>query len=83
MICSFVFQCSHLLVLFLQVVGSYLDLAGIVSIKVAYTDLVSCFLWVASSLLDMSAEIYFLRKKIHSSTTDSGHHIDLDDVECY
>lgn len=63
----------------LDVLGSYLELAGIVGIRAAYTDMVACFLWLICSLIDWSAEIYFLRK--HLSSTDSAD--GLYDIECY
>ena len=59
-----------------DVVDSYLP----TSITVAYLDLISCFLWLGSSLIDLTAEIYFLKKQI--IVTDE-YNIDLDDVECY
>ena len=45
-----------------QVLGSYFALAGFEGILAYYMDLVACFLWLACSLIDFSAEIYYLEK---------------------
>ena len=43
---------------------SYLDLAnlaGYEELMIIYTDMTACFLWLACSLIELGAEIYFLK----------------------
>ena len=48
---------------------SYFDLAGIGGLLwVVYTDMTACMLWLACSLIDLTVEIYFLRK--HKASGD-------------
>jgi len=42
----------------LDVLGSYVDLAGFEGLWVVYIDMTACFLWLACSLIDLGAEIY-------------------------
>jgi hypothetical protein len=44
-----------------KVLGSYVDLAGIEGLWTVFSDMLACFLWLECSLIELGAEIYFLK----------------------
>ncbi|KAL3766790.1 hypothetical protein ACHAWU_007453 [Discostella pseudostelligera] len=66
----------------LDIVGSYISLAGMVGIWIAYTDLVACFLWLGCALIAISAEIYYLQKQV-ATCIENGEEYDLGCLHCY
>jgi len=65
----------------LDVMISYFSLAGFDDIWLIYVGLTSAILWVLCSLVDVSAEIYFLRK--HTAEIDGGEGSVASSIFCY
>ena len=47
----------------MQILGSYLGLAKFEGLAAYLMDIVACLLWLACSLIDLVAEIYFMEWK--------------------
>jgi hypothetical protein len=69
-----VFLIGHLFFLggcVMDVVGSYLDILGVVGLWVGYSDLVACYLWLGCSIVSLMAELFYLRGQLLTSVTAS------------
>ncbi len=65
-----------------KIVGSYISLAGMIGIWIAYTDVLACFLWLGCALVAISVEIYYLQKQVISLIA-SGEEYELGCLRCY